>query len=424
MKRTLGKNVKRLLLVTLAILSLLQTEVYAATPEISFNRHEQDQAYWNWASTINSYIIANDDGTYTRVESMSSFITVETYTKDFKLKSKKKIKKELSNFGGFYAGKKYNYFVFGQSNTDEDDEKEVIRVVQYTKKWKRVQSASLYGANTYIPFKSGSLRMSEYGDTLMIRTCHQMYQTAHDGLRHQANMTICYNSKTGEIPFHYAGIFNISVAGYVSHSFNQFIQTDDDGTVLTVDHGDGAPRAIVLIRYENKGGEEAFKGSNEYVCIKRYPGDFGENYTGAEVGGFEISKNRYLVAYRYKEDIYLGSVSKEDFSDDSVKTKKYTKYSDGSKIKYTTPTLVKVNDNKFVLMWEVRDDGWYTGKIKYVVVDENGKKLTSVKTVKGLLSDCQPVVKGNTLVWYATSENPTFYKLNIKTGKLTTKTVE
>jgi hypothetical protein len=130
------------------------------------------------------------------------------------------------------------------------------------------------------------------------------------------------------------------------------------------------------------------------------------------------------VAYRYKEDIYLGSVSKEDFSDDSVKTKKYTKYSDGSKIKYTTPTLVKVNDNKFVLMWEVRDDGWYTEKIKYVVVDENGKKLTSVKTVKGVLSDCQPVVKGNTLVWYATEGNPTFYKLNIKTGKMTTKTVK
>ena len=52
----------------------------------------------------------------------------------------------------FYSGTDYHFLVFGQNNLEEDDQKEVIRVVKYTKDWERVGAASLYAANTTKPF--------------------------------------------------------------------------------------------------------------------------------------------------------------------------------------------------------------------------------------------------------------------------------
>jgi hypothetical protein len=408
------------MLVTLSVLLFLQTEVFAATPVQSYNIHAQNQIGY-WASPIKSYLVSNDDGTYTRVECVDNAIACETYTKNFKLKSTKKIKEELGYTCGFYAGENYNYVVFGQDNREEDDDKEVFRIVQYTKKWKRVQSASLFGADTTEPVAMGTLRMSEYGDYVYVHTCHKMYKTTSDGLRHQANLTFCYNSDTGKIT---QAAFRVgwgNLTGYVSHSFNQFIQVDDDGTIVALDHGDGYPRAIAVTRYVEKAGQETFINGIDRVSVKGFAGSIGQNYTGASVGGFEISGSRYLVAYKFEENIYLGSVSKKNFSSDAVKTKQFTKYTSDSSIWTTTPTLVKISDDKFVLMWELRKVGWYLGKIRYVVVDGNGKKLTSVKTVKGLLSDCQPIVRGSKVIWYASQGNPVFYKLDINSGKIVSK---
>jgi hypothetical protein len=385
--------------------------------------HAQNQIGY-WASPIDSYLVANDDGTYTRVEPVNGSIVSETYTKNFQLKSTKKIKIEMGSFYGFYSGEKYNYIVFAQRNNDEDDNKEVFRIVQYTKKWKRVQSASLYGANTISPVDSGSLRMSEYGDYVYVHTCHKMYKSADDGLNHQANLTFCYNSDTGKITQAAYRVGWGNLTGYVSHSFNQFIKVDDDGTIVALDHGDGYPRAIAVTRYVEKAGQEKFINGIDRVSIKRFAGSIGYNYTGASVGGFEISGSRYLAAYKFEENIYLGSVSKKNFSSDTVKTKQFTNYTSSSSIWTTTPTLVKISDNKFVVMWEVRKEGWYLKKIKYVVVDGNGKKLTSVKTVKGLLSDCQPIAQGNKVIWYAGDGDPIFYRLDISSGKIVSKRVK
>lgn len=40
--------------------------------------------------------------------------------------------------------------MFGQKNEEENDSKEVIRVVKYSKDWQRLGAASLYGANTTV----------------------------------------------------------------------------------------------------------------------------------------------------------------------------------------------------------------------------------------------------------------------------------
>ena len=118
-----------------------------------------DNSYASYcAKTMKSYLYSRRDGGYTRVESLGDKIAVEVYDKDFQLLTSDTVPMELSIFGGFYAGDGYNFLIFGQENPEESNQKEVIRVVKYSKDWKRLDQASLKGANTTIPFCAGSLR--------------------------------------------------------------------------------------------------------------------------------------------------------------------------------------------------------------------------------------------------------------------------
>jgi hypothetical protein len=95
------------------------------------------------------------------VEYTGERVVVEAYSADFQFISGFSAELELPLFGGFYSGETHNFLVFGQENDAEDDSVEVYRVVCYTKDWQRVGSDSLYGANTTIPFRAGSLRFAE-----------------------------------------------------------------------------------------------------------------------------------------------------------------------------------------------------------------------------------------------------------------------
>ena len=82
--------------------------------------------------------------------------------------------------------------------------------------------------------------MDEYGGYLYIHSCHTMY-TSSDGLNHQANLSFSVREADMEITDSFSGVANIS-AGYVSHSFNQFILVDQDANIVTLDHSDAYPR--------------------------------------------------------------------------------------------------------------------------------------------------------------------------------------
>ncbi len=104
-------------------------------------------------------------------------------------------------------------------------------------------------------------------------------------------MTIKLNAETMEIEESYTEVAS-NPYGYVSHSFNQFVKYDDDGSAVTADHKDGYPRAIVLNKNVLDDSEESYAKS---VMMMDFPGEIGDNYTGASVGGFEISKTHYIV---------------------------------------------------------------------------------------------------------------------------------
>ena len=403
-------------------------------PHISTNKGYN--AYvGNWAANISSYLFANGSGGLTRVEVVTAdigyletedgwelttvrpgYIQVEDYDSDFNFLGSRAVRGELTYWGGFFPGEKYNFLVFGQENLDEDDGQEVIRVVKYSKDWERLGQASLYGANTTVPFDAGSLRFAEYGGMLYIRTSHEMYTSAKDGKNHQANLTLAVREGDMKVT---DSAYEVAFYGcnYVSHSFNQFILVDRERRIVAVDHGDAYPRAIVLSVFGVKAGAENItSGSAEEIEILEIPGQTGENVTGACVGGLAETANGYVVAYNYDgtgtragaryHEVYLAYVDKDTHK---VTTKKLS----GSGT--YPPTLVSTGLDGGYIMWNTSDSSGYVTDTLYYAAYYDGGAVGEVHTanIPAVLSDCQPIVRDGKVVWYTTDQSvPTFYMLD------------
>ncbi len=397
----------------------VQAAEVACTTYTGDNIEDQNYEYSQWAKPIRSYL-TYENGTYMRVQAGADAngYVVEYFDSSFTITGRKIVPQELPLFGGFYEMNGNYYILSGQTNKNESDSVEVYRITKYTKDWNRVASCGLYGANTTVPFDAGSARMVAYGDYLMIRTSHEMYKSKKDGYNHQANVTIQVDTSAMKITDSYTKVMNVSF-GYVSHSFNQFIQMEN-GKIVAVDHGDAHPRSIVLVRYPSVVTSSGFTRGISYssACkatdIVAFEGTKGANYTGATVGGFEISDTAYLTAgsvdidstakYSAGQDIFVGVVSK---STDAVKVNKITNYTAGQGTT-DTPQFVKIGTNSYMLLWHRGSSVYYTK------IDGNGNQVGAIYSLAGDLSDCVPVLAGDKLVWYTwKNEILQFYQINI-----------
>ena len=397
----------------------VQAAEVACTTYTGDNIEDQNYEYSQWAKPIRSYL-TYENGTYMRVQAGADAngYVVEYFDSSFTITGRKIVPQELPLFGGFYEMNGNYYILSGQTNKDESDSVEVYRITKYTKDWSRVASCGLYGENTTVPFDAGSARMAAYGDYLMIRTSHEMYKSKKDGYNHQANVTIQVDTSAMKITDSYTKVMNIDY-GYVSHSFNQFIQMEN-GKIVAVDHGDAHPRSIVLVRYPSVVTSSGFTNGISYssTCkatdIMAFEGKSGDNYTGATVGGFEISDTAYLTAgsvdidstakYSAGQDIFVGVVSK---STDAVKVNKITNYTAGQGTT-DTPQFVKIGTNSYMLLWHRGSSVYYTK------IDGNGNQVGAIYSLAGDLSDCVPVLAGDKLVWYTwKNEILQFYQINI-----------
>lgn len=382
---------------------------------VTYNRGQQN--YPVWSKTVKSYLMVNDDGTMTRVEYTGSDVAVEKYSSDGYLLSSRSIQMELPMFGGFYAGTDYNFLVVGQTNMGEDDTREVIRVIKYDKNWNPKGEAHLCGANTTVPFEAGSLRMAQSGDMLYVRTSHLMYRD-WEGLMHQANLTFSVNISTMEVKEEDSFISN-QTTGYVSHSFNQFIQVNGD-KLLAVDHGDARPRGVTMFEYKSPAGTETGRGKlgaiRHIVEMLSMGGAPGDNYTGVSVGGFEYSDTHYLVAGNSipldegyaplaKRNIFV-SVVPTDYSEAAGVRWFEFKNSEG----VSTPQLVKINNQRFLMLWTV------DGELCSVFLNADGSQEGELAVSRNgaAISDCQPIVVGDKVVWYVTENDvPLFYYIDL-----------
>ena len=138
------------------------------------------------------------------------------------------------------------------------------------------------------------------------------------------------------------------------------------------------------------------------------------NYTGAAIGGFDVSSSSYIVAQSTVDldyintsetrNVYVSAVSK-DLS--TNKLNKITSYAEGT-ASASAPQLVKINNNSFLLLW-ARDT-----KVSCAKLNADGTVNGSIHTFEGSLSDCQPVIKNGRAVWYVYDKNNvTFNSLNL-----------
>ncbi len=401
----MGKITRRavaFVLATCIVLGNLCVAWANVTLQSAVSDNAESQNYSYWASPVRSYLLENENGGLTRVEYIKGEIVVEDYDLQMNLLSARSITPELPLFGGFYSGTDYHFFVFGQENPEESQDKEVLRVVKYSKDWKRIDAVSLCGANTSIPFNASSLRMVQTGDMLYIRTAHQMFVYV-DGYHHQASMTVCLRISDMKITDTQHFMSNI-IKGYVSHSFNQFVAVDEN-RFLVVDHGDGSPRAVCLLRnsFDADSGEFGIYSKVDVLKIK---GNNGNNATGVSVGGFEVTKDAYIITGNSvvqddnfdpdgQRNIFVATVDKQRFTESGVSLQWLTSYTDGCKV--SAPKLVKLDNGKLMLMWTENDT-----ELCYTFLNTQGKQVGEIYRACARLSDCQPIVVNGKVYWYAT----------------------
>ncbi|MDN4066638.1 hypothetical protein QYF50_01920 [Paenibacillus vini] len=406
----------------LVMFSRTPDNAYRAAVSGEVEGNAESSYFPRWKSTVSSYLVNNSDGTVSVVEAGKQ-ITIDTYNAKYELAATQKIDYELPLFGGFYSGAQYNYIAFGQENREENDNKEVIRIVRYDKSFKRKDSVSITGGQSYTvePFDAGSGRMAESGDTLVFHTSRTRY-TTEDKLNHQSQLTIIVNTSNMKVT-NDLGRFQ---KNHVSHSFDQYVLFDGGSQVL-VDHGNAYPRSVVL----HKGNGMSY---NE-VDLLKIPGRIGANATGVSIGGVEMSSSSYIAAMntvdhslvkdytsyemvgleRDQRDIILSVLPKNSINNSSVHTVTLAKYVGTDQIA-SIPKLVRISDDQMMVLWQEFDTENRPGDVKYVLIDGNGKATGNVQTIKNfMLSECKPVVSGGNVVWYTNGNGSRmFYTIPVK----------
>lgn len=374
-------------------------------------RNLEYQNYTVWSSTVSSYLTTSPDGGLMRVQAgaLDGTLLVEYYDSSYNYQRTVTVPLSLPVFGAFYESADNYYVLSGQNNTDHDDSVEVYHVTKYTKDWKALGSCGLFGANTAYPFDAGSARMVINGNYLFVRTCHKMYNG------HQANVTFSVDTSSMNIVDKFTGVWNTS-NGYVSHSFNQFIQVDN-GTLLGVDHGEGYPTALVLSKYVSDISSGNFQSGIATPCksltFMSLVNDTSihYNYTGASLGAFEYSDSAYLIAgtkdtdsTATTRDVFITSMDK---SSGETFTHFYSNYA-GTDDSALTPHLVKTGNNSFILLWSNQ------GYVYYTAVDGTGQQVGTTHKMAGNLSDCAPIVSNGKAIWYTwKNQFNTFYEISL-----------
>lgn len=368
-----------------------------------------------WANTIKSYLFDVQDDTFSLLRYADDTITVTEYDiNTLTAGDSITIPFELTRFGGFYAGEKYNYIAFGDSLKDdtykEHGDQEVIRVVKYDKNFKRIGTLSLGAkeSGVFRPFDASTVRMEEKNGTLVLHTGRALYDTDSNGTRHQMQITLMIDTATMTLD-RYAG-------SWVSHSFNQFVRWNGEEHVL-LDHGDAYPRSVVLSIFDG----------NDYRTLDLYqiPGATGANCTGVTVGGFEVTESSYIAAInaidpkkarsynsytiegldRDERNVILLVTGKNNIYTSNVKQIVLTDYIGKGKLG-SMPYLVKLTEDRLAVLWEeysyTEDGSTVDNGLRYCFLDGSGNRLGEVQSApdKQLSIDCQPQCVGDKILWF------------------------
>lgn len=382
-----------------------------------------------------SDLVSLDDG-YMRVFYRENVVYIEYYDNDFNIKSKKSIPMELELWGGFYHGSDGYYLVEGQNNREEDDAKEVIRVIRYDRNWNKTGTAHITGiagdefGQVRYPF-DGCVEMTELNGILYIATGHEGYVDASLGQGHQGLLVIAVDQQTmtGEI-----------IDNDLWHSFAQYVKVRDNQLYL-LEQSEGS-RCTTLSRYDTAAKQW------KRISVYQYGGNRTSSWAVAcyasvdalEVSdtsvlglGTSIDQTKYDTAREnhLPMNIYLTVTPLDDFTQEATKVISLTSYTEPGKA-FMGVKITKVNDNRFMVSWEeyngetegsgTEEDTLAGSTLHYVFIDGKGNRISQEYTAGAPISGCQPVVKGEKVVYYASNKNMVdFYSIDSNTGNTTKK---
>jgi len=359
---------------------------------LSSLKESEDYSYINWFYPSKRYIFKDHLGRINILNADYENIKILHFDHLFNKSGETMVQKESLNFGGFHEGNDgYYYILYGQGNYEESNIKPVYRLVKYDNRWKKIAQLDIKDVYVAQPFDGSNVTMDSYNGKLVIHSARLRYKT-DDGLRHQSNISFLVDMKN-MILINNGGQWP---ANHVSHSFATYVRFDGEDTVY-VDHGDAYPRAIVLqVERENE--------ITRQVDLISFPGRIGDNYTGASLGGLEVSQSNYLVISAYKQNVILSVVPKK--TDSQPKLLQISNDNTKASINIEETHISKINDNKFVILWvEENMSTNYNKDLYYAVVNGNGELIQKPKKLLGVPSpgNISPLVQGNSLIWYYSS---------------------
>lgn len=431
-----------------AALSAERAQTAATDPSVSLITGEtrvrnnvNGNSYNRYNSVVRNYLRPTDDGWMRIYGNDDGTLLAEYYDMDYRYIGNRFVETGLPLFGGFFeTGDRY-YVLTGDLNREEKDNKEVFRITCFDRNWRKLGSDSIYGANTTVPFDAGRADFAVYGDLLIVRSCHEIY--TRDGINHQTNLTLVFDMKNNVFKDYFTDVASIKSAGFLSHSFNQFVAIDSNGTVVCLDHGDSHIRAAALGRFtttaKNLIIHQPGYQTYEYTPLISYYGALGDNYTAAMVGGLEISGSSYITVgadagqnenYRsnraFNAYISVTDKSVKELENAQTKITYLTSFKEEDKRYASNPHLVKISDDLFLVMWNempvlhnifVVDIPMTLDEnclMKYLFIDGEGNPLSDIRTApvdQGILvSECEPIVRQNKIYWFV-SDADRFYSI-------------
>lgn len=367
-----------------------------------------------WGSAKPSQIIRNADGTYCAFEAADN-INIEKYDAALNRVDSFAIRYELPIFGALYCGKDYNYIAFGQENLEQDNSREIIKIVIYDKNFVKISEVPIYNCKTAVPFDASNCSITENDRYLVLHTARSQYKD-ETGEYTQTQLTVIVDKTTWEV-VNSLGMFQ---PNHTSHALNGLAAADTD-SVITADLSDASPMRGVILR------ELDFEGNvKKYKSIFNVGGNLAANCTGVMMGGLEITSKGYLtvmnavdpsipsgynsvgiegVAYENR-NVYAVFTDKETWEHEIIQLATYS----GSGVTASVPKLVKINPDKFVVMWTTISNYFFPvqdGGLYYAVLDASGKMISNVIYCRdAALSDsCSPIAVGENIVWYVNTES-------------------
>lgn len=383
--------------------------VKSKTKKISCSKIKQKASYGygqyyqysDWAHPDKTYYYQSGGKFHAVCVQDNGDLKIYTLNPSFQVQKTKTVKLDYDVWGGFYQGTDGNLYVaIGYKNPKDVKKKNVIKVIQYNSKWKKLKTADIKSNGIRFPFDAGSCRMDMQGNTLYIMASSEGFSD------HQSND--CFKINTKKMTAKHTD------ESYVSHSFNQFVKFKD-GTLYLLDHGDAYPRGLNLTTVTDYGSGKQKESS---LSLFDFKGDTGNNFTGCRVGGMEIGSKNVLVCgtsqphkhkinkvsgfdYDMKYNAFLALANRKS---GKITFKWLTSYNPKTtSVTVGETRMVKLSDSRFAILYTTTQKG--KSSLNYEVYSDAGQKVFSKKYSNMVFDgDSQPLLTNGNIVWISTTE--------------------